>query len=72
MTFTECFPLIFTYEMIRRKKWPDGVIMKYDKKTRTIECCHVTTCQLNWPPEKDFSLDDWIPVIDYGKDIGYQ
>lgn len=71
MTFGEALAkVIDNQKMIRRRKWPDGVVCSVGA-TGKLEFYHVAATDLEAPPAADFTKNDWIVVEDYGKDISY-
>ncbi len=73
MTFLEALEsILLTDKMIRRKKWPDGVVASLDHVSGKLTYYHVAATELDPPPAKDYLEDDWIVVEDYGRDISYR
>ncbi len=71
MTFIEALKAaIDNHKMIRRKRWPDGVVCSVNEKGY-LEFYHVAATSIDAPPAKDFLQEDWLVVENYGKDISY-
>lgn len=72
MTFLEALErILLSDKMIRRKKWPDGVVASLDRVSGRLTYYHVAATDLPTPPATHYLEEDWIVVEDYGKDISY-
>ena len=72
MKFTEALERVINDDnMIRRTKWPDGVVCSVDKNKK-LKFYHVAACELDLPDAIHFLENDWIVVEDYSRDISYK